>query len=421
MRRRFVAVMLSTALTACVEEPAKKRGAPGEDFTWDDSVRVTAPTNGETVGGTFVVELTAGKDLSEVRLDVDGALVDTLTATDLTGGVGTITVTAEPGRHTLLLSGLDDAGDVRSEHSLVVRVADDETPWITVTSPADGATVSNPVSFTVSTSFDVDQVEILADDWTLGTMAPSGVLSYEFAGTGFARAIEARAYDDGVLVAQDFLTITVEDHVDPGESDVNDLVMSLVDQYPTDGSYDYWWPSGVSWSGNPHDIWYLDQLFAEGDPQHRSFCVGLTFEVFMRAFDEADRAWGGDGSLNGVPFDELYELRTDWYVRDLWGSGPVEAVENYGIGAEVRSWDHVRPGDFVQFWRHSGSGHNVVFIDWERDSEDTIIGFRYWSTQGSTDGVGFNSEYFGSSGSRVDPNHFFVARVFTPDDWVPWR
>ncbi len=75
----------------------------------------------------------------------------------------------------------------------------------------------------------------------------------------------------------------------------------------------------------------------------------------------------------------------------------------------------------MQFWRHSGSGHNVVFVDWEVDTSDNIIGFRYWSTQGSTDGVGENSEYFGGSGSRVDPNLFFVARVVEPDQWLPWQ
>jgi len=367
------------------------------------------------------VEVEAGADIATLQLDLDGAVVDTLAAADLDAGTGRFTVTAEPGRRDLLLTGLDADGTPRAEHALTVRIAEGELPWVTITSPADGGTATNPVAFTVSTSADIDEVEILADDWSLGTTTPDQVLTYTFAGTGFERAVEARAYDDGELVAQDFVTITVAEAQDPGESDFNDIVMSFVDQYPTDGSYDYWWPSGVTWGGNPHDIYYLDQLFAAGDPQNRSFCVGLTFEVFMRAFDETDRAWGGDGSLNGVPFEDLYDLRTDWYVRDLYGSGVVEAVENYGIGSRVTDWDHVRPGDFVQFWRHSGSGHNVVFIDWERDADDAIIGFLYWSTQGSTAGVGYNSEYFGSSGSRVDPNLFFVARVMTPDDWAPWR
>jgi hypothetical protein len=308
-----------------------------------------------------------------------------------------------------------------SEHTVAFRVSVDDTPWVTITSPSDGDTVPNPVRFSVEASAAVDEVELLADGWSLGTTTPDQLLTYSFTGTGFERSIEARAFDDGALVATDTITLTVDPGTSPEDSVFNDHVVAFMDDYPTDGSYEYWWPSGVDWGGNPHDIYYLGELFSAGDPQNRSFCVGLTFEVFMRAFDEVDRSWGGDGSVNGIGFDELYDFRTDWYVRDLYGSGVVEAVENHGIGQGVSDWADVQPGDFVQFWRHSGSGHNVVFVDWERDSADNIIGFSYWSTQGSTDGVGVNDEYFGSSGSRVDPNLFFVARVAEPDQWVPWR
>jgi hypothetical protein len=75
----------------------------------------------------------------------------------------------------------------------------------------------------------------------------------------------------------------------------------------------------------------------------------------------------------------------------------------------------------LQFWRHSGSGHNNIFIDWETDGDGTIIGVTYWSTQGSTDGVDYNTEYFGTSGSRIDPNSFFAGRARMPVDWEPWR
>ena len=141
----------------------------------------------------------------------------------------------------------------------------------------------------------------------------------------------------------------------------------------------------------------------------------------MRAFDALDRTWGGDGSLNGIAFSELYEFRTDWYVRDLYGTGVVEAMDNYGIGHRVTNWDDAEPGDFVQFWRHNGSGHNVVFVDWERNAADAIVGFSYWSTQGSTDGIGVGTEYFGATGSTVDPAYFFLGRVAEPTLWWPWN
>ena len=117
-----------------------------------------------------------------------------------------------------------------------------------------------------------------------------------------------------------------------------------------------------------------------------------------------DESTINNGSINGMTVDDLLEFRMDWYVRDLYGSGPAEAVENYGIGEEVTDWSDIQPGDFVQFWRNSGSGHNTIFIDWETDNQGEIIGVYYWSTQGSTDGIGYRAEYFGNGTYDLDLN-----------------
>ena len=53
--------------------------------------------------------------------------------------------------------------------------------------------------------------------------------------------------------------------------------------------------------------------------------------------------------------------------------------------------------------------------------DDAIIGVRYWSTQGSTSGVGYNEEFFGASGSRIDPGYFYASRMAMPEDWIPWE
>ena len=194
-----------------------------------------------------------------------------------------------------------------------------------------------------------------------------------------------------------------------------------LETYPTDGSYAFWWPEDTDWYGTTQDIYYLDELVAYGDPEHRSYCVGLTFEVLMLSFLALDEASGGDGSLNGITVDDLTDFRIDWFVRDLWGDGPGPALEGYGLGERVTDPADVRPGDFIQFWRHSGSGHNAIFVDWERDpADDAIIGVRYWSTQGSTGGIGYNEEFFGSTGSRIHPSYFYAARMAMPEDWIPW-
>jgi hypothetical protein len=326
--------------------------------------------------------------------------------------------------YNLQVRGFDALGAQVSTHLVAVHVLDEVTvsePWLLITSPRADSSVSNPVAFTVEASPSVDSVEFFADDWSIGTTRPGEVLRYEFDGTGYARSIEAVAYDDGEPVATDDLIITVTDGTTPGESNVNEIILGYLSGYPTDGSYTYWWPDdSYGWAGNPSDIYYQDDLFAQGDERNRSYCVGITFEVFMRTFDHLDAAYDLEGDLNGVSFDELYDFRTDWYVRDLYGMGIVDAMDNYGVGLRVTDWEDVRPGDIIQFWRHSGSGHNAIFIGWETNAGGDIAGFTYWSTQGSTDGIGYNDEYFGTSGSRVDPNFFFAGRLSPPEDWTPW-
>jgi hypothetical protein len=133
-----------------------------------------------------------------------------------------------------------------------------------------------------------------------------------------------------------------------------------------------------------------------------------------------DRTTGGDRSLNGMSVADVDDFRVDWFVRDLDGAGPSIALKNYGVGTLVSDVAPFRPGEFVQFWRHPGSGHSVIFTDGLKEG-DEIVGIEYWSTQSSTDGVGCNSEYFGSRGSRIDPNLVFGARGGMPEDREGWR
>ena len=261
--------LLLAALPACDDAGGQKiQKAPGEDFHFDDQVRITAPANGATVPPEFVVRWDAGEDVQDLRLEVDGALLRQFTRIE--AGPGYFRIDVETGAHDLRLVGVDADGNEVSDHQIVVRVSTGD-PWVTLTSPADGDTVPNPAYFAVAASEDVDEVEILADDWSLGTVAPGEILAYRFTGTGFERHIEARAFDDGTLVATHDITLTIDDGTDPGSSSFNDHVMGYVDSYPRDGSYAYWWPSGVDWGGNPHDIYYLGELFSAGDPEYRSF------------------------------------------------------------------------------------------------------------------------------------------------------
>jgi hypothetical protein len=397
------------------------------DFPRNDRVRVTSPSNGDVVEPSFVLQYIAGIDVSLVVLDVDGVthVVDVAAAKNHSDSDQTrdVLLSIESGRHRLKLMGLNSDAVVLSEHALTVYTSAGitTTPSLGFTSPADGSLVFNPVHFAVTGSNGFMSITVDADGLPLGEINAGSLLTYAFTDIGYARNITAIAWLDGEAVATDTIRITIEDDTNPVVSDFNNVVMEMVSGYPADGSYGYYWPSGSDWLGTTEDVWYLNTQVAEGDSQNRSFCVGLTWEVFMRAWTRIDNETGGDGTINGMTLSDLDSFRVDWFVRDLYGDGVVSAVENYGIGEQVTDWEAVRAGDFLQFWRYSGSGHNSIFVQWERDSAGSIEGVTYWSTQGSTNGISENTESFGSGGSSIDPAFFFVARVFMPDDWIDWR
>ncbi len=410
---------LLLTLLACGDATPSGSDKPADGFAKDTDVRILSPANGETTTSPLIVDFDAGADVASVRLDNQyGTLVDMTVVPD--DGQGEFVVDIVDDRYELSLVGLDDSGAELSRYTINVRVSTTDAAWVTIQSPGDGATVPNPVNFVVDASDTVEEVELLADGWSLGTVVPGDLLTYEFSGTGFSRDIEAHGLSGGEVVATDTITLTVDAGTDPLESSFNQRVLDVVATYPTDGSYGYYWPSDSDWAGTTQDIWYRGELVAEGDPEHRSYCSGITWETFMRAWQGLDGDTAGDGTINGMTVDDLYDFRTDWYVRELWGDGVGIAIENYGIGERITNLEDVRPGDYVQIWRYSGSGHTFIFIDWERDDDDRIIGLRYWSSQGSTDGIAYNEEYFGSGGSDLDPSYFFAARVYDPVDWVPW-
>ena len=407
-----MSVLLFT-LFGCTNDTSDK---DTDQFANDSSIRITEPSNGDVLDAEFVLKYEAGADIETLELELDDEAYSNLDITE-----DSTTLTLDAGSHKISIIGFDEDSTWLSETSITITV-DGGDPWVTITSPSDGSIVSNPVRFSVTASDNIDVIEFFADDWSLGTTTPEEILSYTFTGTDFAREIKAVGYDSGSVVAEHNISIVVNEATAPLLSDFNQHVLDIIPTYPTDGSYGYYWPdaSESGWLGTTEDIYYQGELIAAGDPNLQSYCVGLTFEVFMKAWVEVDEAYNSDGTINGMSIADLDVFRIDWYVRDLYGAGPADAAENYGIGEVVTNWDNVASGDFLQWWRHSGSGHNAIFIDWELDSNGNRIGFQYWSTQGSTDGISYREEYFGTSGSSVNPQYFFPARIYTPENWYPW-
>jgi cell wall-associated NlpC family hydrolase len=161
-------------------------------------------------------------------------------------------------------------------------------------------------------------------------------------------------------------------------------------------------------SGTPEAIVFKEETILSASAEG-TYCSGFTFAVVMRA---AARR----GLLEDKTVDQIRRFQKQWYgaTKESAEVQAAFAMENLGIGRTV-SHEEARPGDFLQFWREDKSGHSVVFLAWiEEDGRKA--GFRYRSTQKSTDGIGDRTEYFSDSPDgrgRVARDRTYFARLNT--------
>jgi hypothetical protein len=183
--------------------------------------------------------------------------------------------------------------------------------------------------------------------------------------------------------------------------------LAILREYPTDGSCGYWLPREGTWEGTTQDIVYQGRTLCTGDPQKRSYCCGLTFEVFMKACERA-----GLRTIGTLTPDDAHELRLRFFGDSKRNADRrrlvQEALVTMGLGVAVDPAD-ARAGDFVQFWRHSGSGHQAIFINWVFE-KDKVVGLTYWSSQSSTRGIGYRTEWIGEK-DGIKRDEIYLARA----------
>lgn len=195
----------------------------------------------------------------------------------------------------------------------------------------------------------------------------------------------------------------------PAAEDLRRCILEVVRSYPTDGTHGYYWPKDSAWAGTTRDLVYDGTKVADGDPQGRCYCCGLTFEVLVRAWERLCLERREPFRIHDLSAEDLLRFRGLWYGTDGTRSMIPHALETLGIGTTVQRWEDARAGDFVQLWRHSGSGHSVVFLAWVKDAEGRRTGIRYWSSQKATRGIGEREESIGADG--VDAEQIFIGRA----------
>ncbi len=183
----------------------------------------------------------------------------------------------------------------------------------------------------------------------------------------------------------------------------NQLVLKVLKEYPTDGTHGYWWPrSGEGdYDGCTRDLYFLGQKVMKGEEKGRTYCCGLTLEVFLEAYNRWLKDHGGEKFAALKP-EDWPRFKRLWFVEKHNGPGPSSALEAFQMGKTIPA-EAALPGDFIQIWRTPNekgkeTGHSVIFLDWTRDEEGKIAGIRYWSTQPGTQGISEREEFYGPNG-----------------------
>jgi len=186
--------------------------------------------------------------------------------------------------------------------------------------------------------------------------------------------------------------------------DLNNYVLNVIKTYEI-GRYPYLLNNDYeNYNGVTENLYYQGELLLKAEPNGSmaSNCTGITFEVFFKAMQQRNKALGlSPDDFNGLTKDELFDMALTWFVAKgpKTQSNLAVAVEKYNFGTKLTNLEDLLPGDFIDFNRENNTGHAGIFLNWIREG-NKIIGFRYWSSQGSTNGIGYNEEYFNITNSN---------------------
>jgi len=153
----------------------------------------------------------------------------------------------------------------------------------------------------------------------------------------------------------------------------NEQILELVKTLPRGGGYT--WDPAKPTSGCPQDIIFNGVTILKKDTA--TYCCGLTFTVWFRVI----------GETLTIPPSEMFKVQRFWYCASGNRKGSLDALIAVKMGTPV-TINEALPGDFLQLWRKSGSGHSVIYL-----RHDSAAGtLTYFSTQPATNGPGERTE-----------------------------
>lgn len=187
---------------------------------------------------------------------------------------------------------------------------------------------------------------------------------------------------------------------------------NLADQF-LPGEY-RWYPGST---GLPIDIYFeSNEALIKAPEDQSTHCAGFTFAVFfVTALNR--------GLLNNFTDNDIKTLFQVWSESDGTRypklcvkaiSQPIRAGLS-ALGKEV-TLEQVRPGDFCQIWRTTGTAHNALIVDILRDG-NSIIGLKYYSSnpiqnpETNKTGIGLAIEKFSDVGGTMLRQFTYYARL----------
>jgi hypothetical protein len=186
-----------------------------------DSVTITNPSNGATVSGTVNITTSTTGAIDEVRFYIDGALKYTDTTSPYSWSWDTTTYSE--GSHTIRVDGYA-SGVFKDDDTVTVTVDNIVEPYVTITNPSQGQTVSGTVTCAANSNCDSVRWYIDGSYKAEDTSAP---FQYSWDTTAYSNGnhtVKAEGYNSGVYQCEDSVTC----NVDNGSSCLGTVLVSLL-------------------------------------------------------------------------------------------------------------------------------------------------------------------------------------------------
>ena len=161
--------------------------------TTPPTVSITAPVNGATVSGTVTVSANAADDVAvaSVQFQLDGSNLGAAVSA-APYSISWDTTTATTGNHTLTAIATDTSGNAATSTGVTVTVNNNDVtpPSVSITSPANNATVSGTVtvSATASDNVGIASVQFQVDGANVGSALTSAPYNFSWNTTSVSNA-----------------------------------------------------------------------------------------------------------------------------------------------------------------------------------------------------------------------------------------